>query len=130
MNEIEQAIHNALATQGDNVAANKAYLEFIKGNFIIPIEKESESGEPKVLFFHESYQTFLPVFSSMTYFDLWASPIKDDISLLKLSGVDLLKGIGEDVVVSFNIGSDLYKEFNSAELARMKSMVIKLFGSH
>ena len=130
MNAIEQAIHDALATQGDNSSANKAYLEFIKGNFIVPIEKESESGEPQVLFFHESSQTFLPVFSSMTYFDQWALPIKDDISLLKLSGVDLLKGIGEDIVVSFNIGSDLYKEFNSAELARMKSMVIKLFGSH
>lgn len=130
MNAIEQAIHHALASQGDNAAANKAYLEFIKGNFIIPIEKESESTEPQVLFLHESAQIFLPVFSSMTYFDQWASPIKDEISLLKLSGVDLLKGIGEHVVVSFNIGSPLYKEFNSAELARMKSMVIKLFGSH
>jgi hypothetical protein len=130
MNAIEQAIHNALATQGDSVNANKAYLEFIKGNFIIPIEKESANEEPKVLFFQNSSQTFLPVFSSMTYFDQWALPIKDEISLLKLSGVDLLTGIGDDVVVSFNIGSDLYKEFNAAELARMRSMVIKLFGSH
>ena len=130
MNAIEQAIHQALATKGDNVAANKAYLEFIKGNFIIPIEKKSKSAEPQVLFLHESSQTFLPVFSNMTFFDNWALPIKDDISLLKLSGVDLLKGIGEHIVVSLNIGSALYKEFNSAELARMKSMIIKLFGSH
>ena len=72
-------------------------------------------------------QVFLPVFTSLTYFDHWARDIKDDIQLLKLSGVDLLKGIGEHVIVSLNIGSDLYKEFNPSELARMRSMVLKLF---
>ena len=40
---------------------------------------------------------------------------------------DLLKGIGEQVTVCLNIGTDIYKEFNTAELARMKSMVLKLF---
>ena len=131
MNAIEQAIQEALQTQGDNKAANKAYLEFIKANFIVPVEKYegSEAEEPRVLLLHEGTQSFLPVFSNRDYFDQWAQPIHQDISLLKLSGVDLLKGIGEDVVVSLNIGSDVYKEFNTAEIARMKSMVLKLFGS-
>ena len=131
MNAIEQAIQEALQTQGDNKAANKAYLEFINANFIVPVEKYegSEAEEPRVLFLHEGTQSFLPVFSNRDYFDQWAQPIHQDISLLKLSGVDLLKGIGEDVVVSLNIGSDVYKEFNTAEIARMKSMVLKLFGS-
>ena len=94
----------------------------------MPIEKSAASDEPEVLYLQENNQVFLPVFTSMAYFDEWAADIKDDIQLLKLSGVDLLKGIGENVIVSLNIGSSIYKEFNPAELARMRSMILKLFG--
>ncbi len=127
MNDLETAITQALEAEGGSKEANKAYLEFIKANFIIPIEKNSTGETPEVLYLQESGQVFLPVFSSMDYFNQWAMPISDEIQLLKLSGVDLLKGIGEDVIVSLNIGSGLYKEFNPAELARMRSMVLKLF---
>ena len=127
MNELEKAIEHALMTEGSSKEANKAYLEFIKANFIIPIEKNSPEDEPRVLYLEEANQVFLPVFTSMDYFDHWAADIGDAISLLKLSGVDLLKGIGEQVIVSLNIGSKLYKEFNPSELARMRSMVLKLF---
>ncbi|MDP3704724.1 MAG: SseB family protein [Legionellaceae bacterium] len=127
MNALELAIDEAIETEGDNTKANKAYLEFIKANFIIPIEKNSASNEPEVLYFTADNQTFLPVFTNMDYFDQWAREIRNDINLLKLSGVDLLKGIGEQVIVSLNIGSPVYKEFNTAELARMRSMVLKLF---
>lgn len=129
MNELETAIEQALITEGSNKEANKAYLEFIKANFIIPIEKNSTKvdEEPRVLFFEENNQVFLPVFTSMEYFDPWAAEIGDSIQLLELTGVDLLKGIGEHVIVSLNIGSKVYKEFNPSELARMRSMVLKLF---
>lgn len=129
MNELEKAIDIALAAEGRDKEANKAYLEFIKGNFIIPIEVKSTVDEPVVLYLIDNQQTFLPVFSSMNHFDQWATDIKDEIQLLKLSGVDLLKGVGEDVTICLNIGSSLYKEFNPGELARMRSMVIKLFGT-
>lgn len=127
MNELEKAIEQALMTEGSNKEANKAYLEFIKANFIIPIEKNFTEESPQVLYLQENNQVFLPVFTSMAHFDHWAAGIADEIRLLKLSGVDLLKGIGENVIVSLNIGSKLYKEFNPAELARMRSMVLKLF---
>ena len=127
MNELEQAIEQALLSEGSNKEANKAYLEFIKANFIIPVEKNSSDDEPRVLYLEENNQLFLPVFTNMEYFDHWAAGIADSINLLKLSGVDLLKGIGEQVIVSLNIGSTLYKEFNPSELARMRSMVLKLF---
>ncbi len=127
MNELEKAVEQALITEGSNKEANKAYLEFIKANFIIPVEKGSAEDEPRVLYLQENNQVFLPVFSSMEYFDRWATDVADEIQLLKLSGVDLLKGMGEHVVVSLNIGSQFYKEFNSAELARMRSMVLKFF---
>lgn len=127
MNTLESAIQHAVTAKGANKEANKAYLEFIKANFIIPIEKNSTSDSPVVLYLEENGYVFLPVFTDMSYFNQWAQDIKNDIQLLKLSGVDLLKGIGDQVMVSLNIGSDSYKEFNPAELARMKSMVLKLF---
>ncbi len=130
MNALEHAIDVAIQESGQSTQANKAYLEFIKANFIIPIEKQSESQEPQVLYFNTDTHTFLPVFTSMVYFDAWAAPIKERVALLKLSGVDLLKGLGEQTIVSLNIGSPIYKEFNASELARMRSMVIKLFGNN
>ncbi|KTD28038.1 SseB family protein [Legionella maceachernii] len=127
MNSLELAVKNALDSAGNNKEANKAYLEFIKANFIIPIEKNSSTDKPEVLYLEENEEYYLPVFTRMEYFDNWAKEIADQILLLKLSGVDLLKGIGENVKVCLNIGSEIYKEFNPSELARMKSMVLKLF---
>lgn len=127
MNALESAIKQAYQHNGDSGVANKAYLEFLKANFIIPIEKNPKSDEVEVLFFTENQQTFLPVFSSDEYLDIWALQIKDEINILKLSGVDLLKGIGDNVIVSLNPGSELYKEFNQAEIGRMKNMALKIF---
>lgn len=126
MNDLEKAIEEAIKTKGQTSKANKAYLEFIKANFIVPIEASSED-EPIVLYLTENHQTYLPVFTSMSYFDKWAIDIADKIQLLKLSGVDLLKGIGDDVTVCMNIGSPIYKTFLPAEIARMRSMVLKFF---
>lgn len=127
MNQLEIAIKNALDLSGSNAEANKAYLEFIKANFIIPVDKKSDPENPEVLYVEENSHCFLPVFTEMHHFDQWAREISDSINVLKLSGVDLLKGIGEEVTVCLNIGSSIYKEFNPAELARMRSMVLKLF---
>lgn len=127
MNELENAIVKAIAAEGSNKEANKAYLEFIKANFIIPIERGSEDDEPKVLFFEDNGTTFLPVFTNLDVMNTWATEIADKIQLLRLSGVDLLKGIGDKVTVSLNIGSSMYKEFNPSEIMRMRSMVLKFF---
>jgi hypothetical protein len=127
MNQLEIAIQQAILTSGNNKEANKAYLEFIKANFIIPIEKESINDQPVPLYLEDQDQVFLPVFTNQLYFDEWAAEIKDQIQLLKLSGVDLLKGVGEQVTISLNIGTKHYKEFNPAEIARMRSMVLKFF---
>ncbi len=127
MNNLELAIKQAIHSEGSSKEANKAYLEFIKANFIIPIEKKSAADQPEVLYLQDNGHTFLPVFTHIEYFHEWATEIKDHIQILRLSAVDLLKGIGEQVIVSLNIGSPSYKEFNPAELARMRSMVLKLF---
>jgi hypothetical protein len=130
MNSLETAIQQALTTQGNSPEANKAYLEFIKANFIIPIESRSADSEPEVLFLEEEGQCFLPLFTDMVYLDAWAREINTQVQLLKLSGVDLLKGIGEQVFVCLNIGSESYKEFNPSEILRMKGIVLKLFSKN
>lgn len=127
VNALNHAIQNALNSTGSTKEANKAYLEFIKANFIIPVEKSSEGELPKVLFLQEGSDIFLPVFTEMVYLNAWASEIATEINLLKLSGVDLLKGVGEQVTICLNIGSDIYKEFNPSEVARMRSLILKFF---
>ena len=127
MNSLNSAIKEALHSSGNLKEANKAYLEFIKANFIIPIEKNTDDENPKVLYLQDNANLFLPVFTEMDYLDSWAAEISTEIKLLKLSGVDLLKGLGDNVTVCLNIGSDFYKEFNPSETARMKSMVLKFF---
>ena len=129
MNSLNSAIKDALGSSGNLKEANKAYLEFIKANFIIPVEKNADDENPKVLFLQDDNNLFLPVFTEMNYLDAWAAEINKEISLLKLSGVDLLKGLGENVTVCLDIGSDLYKEFNPSEIARMRSMVLKFFNN-
>lgn len=127
MNTLNLAVKEAIESAGKLKEANKAYLEFIKANFIIPVEQCSEDDNPEVLFLSDQDNFFLPVFSEIKFLDAWAAEISTDIKLLKLSGVDLLKGLGENVTVCLDIGSIYYKEFNPSELARMKSMVLKLF---
>lgn len=128
MNSLNKAVKAALEVNGNLKEANKAYLEFIKANFIIPVEQtDTENEEPKVLFLQEGKNVFLPVFTDMAFLNAWAGEISKNIQLLKLSGVDLLKGIGDEVTVCLDIGSDAYKEFNPSEIARMRSMVLKFF---
>lgn len=127
MNSLDIAIKEAIESSGNLKEANKAYLEFIKANFIVPIEQNSLTVEPQVLFLRDNANLFLPVFTEMNYLDAWASEINQEIKLLKLSGVDLLKGLGDNVTVCLNIGSTFYKEFNPSEIARMRSMVLKFF---
>lgn len=127
MNSLEKAIQNAYVLSGTGPEANKVYLEFIKANFFIPVDKNSELSDPEVLYLQENEHTFLPVFTSREHFDAWACEISEQINLLTLTGVDLLKGIGDEVRVSLNIGSPNYKEFHPGELARMRSMVLKFW---
>jgi hypothetical protein len=128
MNALNLAIKEAFTSTGTTKKANKAYLEFIKANFIIPIEPILNGHEePRVLFLQDNNNIFLPVFTELNYLNVWAKDIAQEINLLKLSGVDLLKGLGDQVTVCLDIGSTFYKEFNPSELARMRSMVLKFF---
>ena len=126
MNTLETAIQAALAHKGeDSPSVNKAYLEFLKANFIIPIE--AQSAEPQVLFLQDAQGTFLPVFSEESIFLSWGAEVAPDIARLVVSGVDLLAGLGDNVSILLNIGAPSYKVFNPMELARLRNMAQKIF---
>ena len=44
MNALELAIDDAIKSSGEQTKANKAYLEFLKANLIIPIEKNQNNN--------------------------------------------------------------------------------------
>lgn len=62
MNALNLAIKEALLSAGNSKEANKAYLEFIKANFIIPIEQSSDEEQPKVLFLQENDHVFASIY--------------------------------------------------------------------
>lgn len=127
MSAIVTALLDAILHPNDTKRINKAYLEVIKANFIVPVELVGEGEEPRVLFLHESEGIFLPVFTDDIYLDGWAKGIAEHINVLRMSGIDLLKGLGNDVSVCLDIGAPHFKIFYPPEMNRLKSMVSKIF---
>lgn len=128
MRALETAVVAAFEANGNAKEANKAYLEFTKANLIMPVDaSQPKSDNPIPLYGVDGEEVYVPVFSSDTLFDNWAKEIQDEIVVLRLSGVDFLKGIGEDIHVCLNIGDPSYKVFLPSEVARMRSIVLKFF---
>ena len=125
MKNIDEVIAEVYQGQAQQKQISDAHLALIKGQFIIPTEKTE--GEARVLFLSEGEQRFLPVFSEDHYYQQWVQEIKDSSDFIKVTGSELFKGLGANVYLCLNIGSPNYKEFCPQEIARLKSIVIKLF---
>lgn len=124
---LEDAITKAIAEEGQEGAATKAYFTFLKSSLFLPIEKDS-GEEPRVLFLEEEGHIFLPVFSQKEFLIHWAADSLAQIDMYELSGVELLSGLGDDVTVALNPGAPTYKEFNPEEILKLKTMVAKIKG--
>ena len=122
---LEKTILQTIAANGDSKLANHAYFTFLKSDVYLPIEKGT-SEEPRVLFLEQNEHVFLPVFSDQQYLSQWAGDEFDKIDLYSLSGIELLKGLGDDVTLAFNPGTPSYKEFNPEEINKLKTMVVKI----
>ena len=123
---IEEVILAAIEAEGEQTIANQAYINFLKSTLYMPVEKDSLEQEPKVLFLEENDHIFLPVFSDEQYLKEWAGSELTLIDIFELTGIELLKGLGENVTVAFNPGSPSYKEFNPEEIDKLKTMVLKI----
>ena len=125
---LEQAIENALAHEGEQSLATQAYMQFLKSQLLLPIEHPDnhDDDEPRVLFLETDNQVFLPVFSQLSFIKDWAKEDFEKIGTFQLSGIELLKGLGENVTVALNPGTTSYKEFNPEEIDKLKTMVMKI----
>jgi SseB protein N-terminal domain len=124
---LEDAISKALAEEGQEGAATKAYFTFLRSALLLPIEKGS-GEEPRVLFLEEDEYIFLPVFSQKELLIVWAAESLAQIDMYELSGIELLSGLGDNVTIALNPGSSTYKEFNPEEVLKLKTMVTKIRG--
>jgi hypothetical protein len=124
---LEDAISKALAEEGQEGAATKAYFTFLKSALLLPIEKGS-GDEPRVLFLEDQGHVFLPVFSQKEFLIVWAAESLAQIDMYELSGIELLSGLGDDVTIALNPGTPTYKEFNPEEILKLKTMVTKIKG--
>lgn len=122
---LEQAILEALARQGDDDTATKAYFAFLKARHFLPIEKGS-GDDPKVLFLQDNDKVLLPIFSCQEYMHVWAGEHLSQIDIYELSANELLSGLGEEVTLVFNPGMSSYKEFNPEEILKLKTMIAKM----
>jgi len=122
---LEEAIQTAISEEGQDGTATKAYLSFFKNQLFLPIEKGS-GDEPRVLFLETPEQIFLPVFSQQEILVSWAAETIEKIDIFECSGVELIAGLGDNVTLSFNPGTDSYKEFNAEEILKLKTMVAKI----
>jgi len=124
--KIEDAILAAIKASGEQQTANHAYFNFLKSTLCMPVEKNSLEEEPRVLFLEEHDHIFLPVFSDAKYMEEWAGEEFKQIDIFQLTGIELLKGLGENVIIAFNPGQESYKEFNPEEIEKLKTMVVKI----
>jgi len=124
---LEQAILDTMDAEGDQKLASHAYFTFLKSQLHLPVEQsDQEDAEPRVLFLEQNEAIFLPVFSQIDYLTQWAGEEIEKIDRFTLSGVELLKGLGENVTIALNPGFPSYKEFNPEEVNKLKTMVMKI----
>lgn len=125
--QFEKTILDAIASDGEQKLATQAYFAFLKSELHLPIEKSEEpNAEPKVLFLEQEQHVFLPVFSKAEYLIEWAGELINQIDRFTITGVELLKGLGDNVTIALNPGLESYKEFNPDEIAKLKTMVLKI----
>lgn len=125
---LDEAIEKALTSEGEQNLATQAYMSFLKSQLLLPIEKplNDEDVEPCVLFLETQEHIFLPAFSQLEHLKNWAQEEYNKIGTFQLSGIELLKGLGENVTIALNPGTPVYKEFNPDEIEKLKTMVMKI----
>jgi hypothetical protein len=123
---LEQAIIDAFEAMGEQKQATQAYFSFLKSQIHLPVEKGSLETDPMVLFLEHGEHVFLPIFSHIQYLQTWAAEQIDQIDIYTITGVELIKGLGEHVIVALNPGTKTYKEFNPDEIDKLRTMVLKI----
>lgn len=128
MSKLEEALRVAFNSQGKQDDVTKFYSLFLRATLLLPIEPTSaDSQDPKAIFLNHQGHSFLPVFSQQAYFDQWANDAGDEFRLLAIPGAQLIRGLSASAILCLDLGQPHYKQFPPDEIARLQSMLSKLF---
>lgn len=129
MTELDQVISEAYQSQGKQEDVNKVYLTFLRSSLFIPVKKEYEAthDEPfSPLFSKMNEHFFLMAFDTLDRLTRWAGDKFSDMNYVELSGIDFILGIGEQVFLGLNFGTEFYKEFSPDEVKHLKKVAMKI----
>ena len=132
MTPLDTAIAEAIAENGSAHKVNRVYLLLLKASLIVPIHKELPAGkaseaEPFVpLYIEHADQFYLLAFDTRNRYNAWAGEQAAEIDTVELTGEALIQGMGEHSCLCLNFGTAHYKEFPSAEVARLQTLIAKL----
>lgn len=137
MTELDLAISAAFASEGKQEDVNKVYLALLRTPVFVPVEKmavveaggdaETEAGEPfKPLFAKVDEKYFMLIFDSLERLEVWAGEDFATIGYVQISGLDVVRGINEDVFLCLNVGTEFYKEFSPEEVMRLKMVAARI----
>lgn len=132
MTELDKLIATAFASQGKQEDVNKVYLALLRTTVFVPVEKRienvtAEDEEPfRPLFANIDQKIFMIAFDTLERLTTWAGSELTQIDYVELLGKDLIAGIGEQVFLSFNVGTEFYKEFSPEEVQRLKMIVSRI----
>jgi hypothetical protein len=132
MTELDRVIAAAFASEGKQEDVNKVYLALLRTVLYLPVQKgEDQVKQPdedpfKPLFAKIDDQYFMLVFDTVERLTVWAGEQIAHMNYVEISGMDLVKGMNENVFLCLNHGADFYKEFTPDEVKRLKTIVSRI----
>jgi hypothetical protein len=130
MTELDEAVQAAFTSSGGRSEVNKVYLALVRTLLFVPVEKNpviiSEDEPFRPLFANVNGNYFMLVFDSQDKLANWAGEHYADMNYVEISGRDVIAGVGDQVFLGLNLGTDFYKEFSPDEVKRVKTIVARI----
>lgn len=128
MTELDDVIARAYASQGRQEEVNKVYLSLLRASLFLPVKKDPTlDGEPfSPLYTTVNEHYFILVFDTLERLTVWAGEQLEQMNYVELSGKDLIAGLGKQVFLGLNMGSEFYKEFSPEEVQHLKKIVARI----
>ena len=129
MTELDQCVANAFASEGKQEDVNKLYTCLLRTSLYVPISQEKPEDPEEAftpLFMEVGENYFLMAFDHLTRLEAWAGDLFQQMDYVILTGRDLVRSLGNRVILALNYDTQYYKEFAVDEIARLKTVVAKL----
>ena len=129
MTELDRVVSAAYASEGKQEDVNKVYLALLRGVLFLPVQKDhvATDEEPfSPLFTRVEKNYFMLTFDTLDRLTNWAGEQFENMNYVELSGKDLVSGLGDNVYLVLNAGTDFHKEFSPDEIKQLKKIVARI----